>query len=103
MTWMLQAAVLLAVPLVLMGVIKAWAYFYRKVRDGQGETVEDLSDVELGGPSGIVESKGWWGDRFDGFRDWVADRVDGMSGDGGASDCGAASDGDGCDSSASND
>ncbi|WNG21391.1 hypothetical protein [Cystobacter fuscus] len=94
MTWVLQAAVVLAVPLTLLGAVKAGALVLRKVREDR-EGAAMAADLLFSRMPGISGSTGWWTDQFDGFRDWLADKIDGTSSDGDSSGFDASSDGDG--------
>jgi hypothetical protein len=92
MTWMLQAAAVLAVPLSLVGAVKAGTYVYRRAREDRTGAALTGIDLQLSSVPGMREFVGWVGERVDGFKDWVADKVDaafdsdGTSGGGGGFD-----------------
>ncbi|WP_164015907.1 hypothetical protein [Pyxidicoccus trucidator] len=79
MTWVLQAAVVLAVPLTLLGAVRTGVYLHRKAQESRRASAATAIDLQLSSMPGISEFKGWWGDQVDGFRDWLADQVDGTS------------------------
>ncbi len=89
MTWLLQAAVVLAVPVTLGGAVTAGVYLYRRAREGRTGAALTGIDLQLGSMSGTGHFMGWVGDRVDGFKGWLADKVDGVS------DSGSSSDGEG--------
>ncbi|QRK07360.1 hypothetical protein JQX13_46265 [Archangium violaceum] len=83
MSWVLQAAVVLAIPLSLLGAVEAGVYLHRKAREFRRASVATAVDLQLGGMAGISA-----------FRGWLADLVDGTSSDGDSSGLDASSGGD---------
>jgi hypothetical protein len=66
MTWAMQAAVVLAVPLSLLGVGWAGVLAHRFAQDRRRTSAAMMTDIYVDSLPGIREFKGWLADLIDG-------------------------------------
>ncbi|QRK12974.1 hypothetical protein JQX13_24840 [Archangium violaceum] len=85
MTWILQAAVVLAVPLTLLGAVKTGVHLLRKARKDRTGSVATAIELQFSSMPGIRHFKDWLADLVDGTSD-SGDSVSGDAGAGGGAD-----------------